>query len=119
MNSGEKAQELAPSALLSKQMGESRTHNQSNREIRFCNCRQVLPVKSGVRSLERLKPGMAAGLGPRAAYSEPRHCSRRSCALILRPKIERERCSRERQEVAIESRTDLPNISKEIGLEDG
>src|SRR5437879_11559318 len=43
-------------------MGESRTHNQSNREIRFRNCRQVLPVKSGVRSLERLKPGMAAGL---------------------------------------------------------
>ncbi len=33
--------------------------------------------------------------------------------------VSRGLCSRERQEVAIESRTDLPKISKEVGLEDG
>src|SRR5439155_22557245 len=34
-----------PHALLSKQMGESRTHSQAYRNCRFCNRRQILPIK--------------------------------------------------------------------------
>src|SRR5207247_9435158 len=90
-----------PYALLSKQMGESRPHNQFSREIRFCNCRQVLPIKPSLWSLERPKLGMASGIGSRAASSEPRHCSWRYGALVHRCILEWARCSHERQDDAV------------------
>src|SRR5260370_32925816 len=100
-------------------MRYQRECNKAGPKFRFCHCRQIVPPKFGIRSFERPQLGMASGTGSRSAYSQPRHSPRRARACIIRPKVDRQRCSREKHTVTGESKTDISNTSKKASLETG